>query len=79
MLAAIAVTAADPSGLSGTLKESIAAGGALTKVKADAAADPLVKASAAEYETGEGRSIVQVSDAEKATLAQVASALKVTA
>ena len=147
MLAAIAVTAADPSGLWGTLKESIAAGGALTRVKTDAAADPLIKAIAAEYETGEGRSIardglkarlgggkpaeaagkavtalgevaaildakapenaaaargwlasisqavaeaskeggflgfggVQVSDAEKATLAQVASALKATA
>jgi hypothetical protein len=147
MLAGIAVTAADPSGLWGTLKESLAAGGALTKVKADAAADPLIKAIAAEYETGEGRGIardglkarlaggkpaditgkavaalgdvasildakapenaaavrswlgsisravadaskeggflgfggVQVSDAEKATLAQVASALKVTA
>jgi hypothetical protein len=147
MLAAIAVTAADPSGLWGTLKESIAAGGALAKVKTDAAADPLIKAIAAEYETDEGRRVardglkarlgsgkpaeatskavaalgevapiletkapenaaavrswlasisgavseaskeggflgfggVQVSDAEKATLAQVASALKVTA
>ena len=147
MLAAIAVTAADPSGLWGTLKESIAASGALAQAKADAAADPLIKAIAAEYETAEGRSIardglkarlgggkpaeatskavaalgalapildakapenaaavrswlalisravaeaskeggvlgfggVQVSDAEKATLAEVASALKVTA
>jgi hypothetical protein len=147
MLASIAVTAADPSGLWGMLKESIAAGGALAKVKGDAAADPLIKAIAAEYQTGEGRSVardglkarlggakpadaaskavaalgevasildakapenaaavrswlaaigqavaeaskeggflgfggVQVSDAEKATLAQVASALKVTA
>jgi hypothetical protein len=147
MLASIAVTAADPSGLWGMLKESIAAGSALAKVKADAAADPLIKAIAAEYQTDEGRSVardglkarlgsakpsdatskavaalsevasildakapenaaavrswlaaisqavavaskeggflgfggVQVSDAEKATLAQVASALKVTA
>jgi hypothetical protein len=147
MLAGIAVTAADPSGLWGMLKEGMAASGALAKVKADAAADPLIKAIAAEYETAEGRTIardglkarlsggkpaettskavaalgevaavldakapenaaavrrwlatisravaeaskeggilgfggVQVSDAEKATLAQVASALKVTA
>jgi hypothetical protein len=147
MLAGIAVTAADPSGLWGMLKEGMAASGALARVKADAAADPLIKAIAAEYETSEGRSIardglkarlgggkptaasskavaalgevaavldakapenaaavrswlaaisrsvaeaskeggvlgfggVQVSDAEKATLAQVASALKVTA
>jgi hypothetical protein len=147
MLAGIAVTAADPSGLWGTLKESIAASGALAKAKADAAADPLIKAIAAEYETSEGRRValdgikarlgggkpadatsravaalgeaaaildakapanaaavrrwlaaisravaeaakeggvlgfggVQVSDAEKATLAQVAAALKVTA
>jgi hypothetical protein len=147
MLAGIAVTAADPSGLWGMLKEGMAASGALAKVKADTAADPLIKAIAAEYETAEGRTIardglkarlgggkpaeatsravaalgevaavldakapqnaaavrswlaaisravaeaskeggvlgfggVQVSDAEKATLAQVASALKVTA
>jgi hypothetical protein len=147
MLAGIAVTAADPSGLWGMLKEGMAASGALAKVKADAAADPLIKAIAAEYETAEGRTIardglkarlgggkpagitskavaalgevaaildakapenaaavrswlaaisrsvaeaskeggvlgfggVQVSDLEKATLAQVASALKVTA
>jgi hypothetical protein len=147
MLAGIAVTAADPSGLWGMLKEGMAASGALAKVKADTAADPLIKAIAAEYVTAEGRTIardglkarlgggkpaeasskavaalgevaavldakapenaaavrswlaaisravaeaskeggvlgfggVQVSDAEKATLAQVASALKVTA
>ena len=59
MLAAIAVTAADPSGLWGMLKEGIAASGALAKAKADAAADPLIKAIAAEYETAEGRSIAR--------------------
>jgi hypothetical protein len=59
MLAAIAVTAADPSGLWGTLKESIAAGGALAKAKTDAAADPLIKAIVAEYETDEGRSVAR--------------------
>jgi hypothetical protein len=59
MLAAIAVTAADPSGLWGTLKESIAAGAALAKVKTDAAADPLIEAIAAEYETDEGRRVAR--------------------
>jgi hypothetical protein len=52
MLAGIAVTAAEPSGL-------MAASGALAKVKADAAADPLIKAIAAEYETAEGRTIAR--------------------
>ena len=36
MLASIAVTAAEPSGLWGMLKESFAAGGALAKAKTDA-------------------------------------------
>jgi hypothetical protein len=67
MLASIAVTAADPSGLWGTLKESVAAGGALAKAKSDASADPLVKAIVAEYETSEGRKIAR--DGLKARLA----------
>jgi hypothetical protein len=67
MLAAIAVTAADPSGLWGTLKEGFAASGSLAKVKADAGADPLIKAIAAEYETSEGRGIAR--DGLKARLA----------
>lgn len=67
MLAGIAVTAADPSGLWGMLKEGFAASGALAKVKADAGADPLIKAIAAEYETSEGRGIAH--DGLKARLA----------
>jgi hypothetical protein len=67
MLAGIAVTAADPSGLWGTLKESLAAGGVLAKVKADAAADPLIKAIVADYDRPEGRSVAR--DGLKARLA----------
>ena len=55
MLASIAVTAAEPSGLWGMLKESIAAGGALAKAKTDPAINELVKAVAADFETAEGR------------------------
>ena len=59
MLAGIAVTAADPSGLWGTLKESFATGGALAKVKSDAAANPLIKAIVTEYDSSEGRGIAR--------------------
>ena len=55
MMAAMAVTAADPSGLLGLVKESVAASGALASAKADAAANPLIKAVVAELETSEGR------------------------
>jgi hypothetical protein len=59
MLAGVAVTAADPSGLWGMLKESFATGGALAKVKADAAANPLIKAVVAEYDSAEGRAVAR--------------------
>ena len=45
MMAGMAITAADPSGLWGLLKESFASGTALAKVMTDASANPLVKAS----------------------------------
>jgi hypothetical protein len=67
MLAGVAVTAADPSGLWGMLKESFAAGGALAKIKADAGANPLIKAIVAEYDSAEGRGIAR--DGLKAQLA----------
>jgi hypothetical protein len=56
MLASIAVTAAEPSGLWGMLKESFAAGGRLAKAKSDPAANQLVKAVVTDFESGEGRS-----------------------
>jgi len=55
MLAAMAVTAADPSGLFGLVKEGFAASRALAEAKADASADALIKAVVAEFETSEGR------------------------
>jgi hypothetical protein len=53
MLAGIAVTAAEPGGLWGAVKESIAVAGGVREGKGDA--DPLVAAIAAAYETPEGR------------------------
>ena len=55
MMAGMAVSAAEPSGLFGMLKESFATGKLLVQAKTDASANPLVKAVAADYETAEGR------------------------
>jgi hypothetical protein len=55
MMAGIAVTAADPSGLWGTLKESMASARAVQDAKHDASATELIKAVAGEFETSEGR------------------------
>ena len=55
MLASMAVTAAEPSGLWGMLKESVAAGGALAKAKTDAGTNELIKAVVADFGTAEGR------------------------
>ncbi|KAA2236493.1 hypothetical protein F0L46_15015 [Salinarimonas soli] len=46
MVASMAITAADPSGLWGLLKESMSGGWALLEVKQDAGANPLAKAVA---------------------------------
>jgi hypothetical protein len=56
VIASMAVTAADPSGLWGMLKESLAGGGALARATTDANANALVKAVAADFATSEGRS-----------------------
>jgi hypothetical protein len=52
--AGIAVTAADPSGLWGLLKESFAGGTALAKAKMDPGANSLIKAVVADFSTAEG-------------------------
>jgi hypothetical protein len=54
-MAGIAVSAADPSGLWGLPKESFASGSELVKAKMDPAANPLIKAVAADFETTAGR------------------------
>src|ERR1700754_4473729 len=56
VIAGMAITAADPSGLWGLMKESLAAGGSLTKAMSDPGANALVKAVAADFTTSEGRS-----------------------
>lgn len=56
VIAGMAITAADPSGLWGLMKESLAAGGALAQAKGDPGANALVKAVAADFTTSEGRS-----------------------
>jgi hypothetical protein len=56
MMAGMAVTAAEPSGLWGLLKESFASGTALAKVKLADTGNPLIKAVVADFETSEGRS-----------------------
>src|SRR5271166_1332026 len=67
LLVGIAVSAADPSGLVGMLKESMASAWALVQAKADPNADALVMAVADDFGTSEGRGLAQ--DGVKALLA----------
>jgi hypothetical protein len=59
MLAGMAVSAADPSGLWGTIKEAFASRSAIGGSKSQSASNELVKAVITELQTGEGRSLVQ--------------------
>ncbi len=59
MMAGIAVSAAEPSGLWGTLKESMATGRTLFEAKSDAGSNELIKAVVADFETSEGRTIAR--------------------
>jgi hypothetical protein len=56
VMAGIAVTAAEPSGLWGLLKESFAEGRELVTAKMDPKSNPLIKAVAADFGTAAGRS-----------------------
>ena len=56
MTAGIAVTAADPSGLWGLLKESFASGTELAKAKMDPGTNTLIKAVVNDFGSSEGRS-----------------------
>ena len=58
-MAGFAVTAADPSGLWGLLKETFASGRALMEAKSDAGASELSKAILLAMETSESRSAAQ--------------------
>ena len=59
MLAGMAVSAAEPSGLWGALKEAFASSSALAAAKSDVGSNELIKAVVADFETKEGRSAVQ--------------------
>ena len=59
MLVSLAVTAADPSGLIGAIKEAFAGGVALASAKTDAGASELIKAVVADFETSEVRTALR--------------------
>ncbi len=59
MMASLAVSAAEPSGLWGLLKESFAGGTELAKAKLDPGANELIKAVVADFGTTDGRSIAR--------------------
>jgi hypothetical protein len=59
MLAGIAVTAAEPGGLWGAVKESAAAAGALREAKGAGGDNPLIAEIVAAYETSEGRDMAR--------------------
>ena len=59
MLAGMAVSAAEPNGLLGSLKEAVASSSTLAKAKSDPGANELVKAVVSDFETKEGRAAVQ--------------------
>jgi hypothetical protein len=76
MLAGMAVSAADPSGLWGTLKEAMASKSALAASKADPDSNELIRAAIDDLETNEARAAVQealrkhVADAEPTEIVQ---------
>lgn len=54
-MAGFAITAADPSGLWGLLKETFASGRALLEAKSSTTANELIKAIVSDFESAEGR------------------------
>ena len=67
MMAGVAVSAAEPSGLWGLLKESFASGAELVAVKNDPQANPLIRAVVDDFGTSQGRSIARDGVKEKLT------------
>ena len=59
MVAGIAVSAAEPSGLWGTLKEALASRSALSASKLDTASNVLIKTAIADLETRDSRAAVE--------------------
>ena len=71
LIAGIAISAAEPSGLIGMLKESMASARAVIATASDPNADALARAVASDFETSEGRGLAQA--AVKATVAGAAN------
>ena len=67
MNAGMAITAAEPSGLFGLLKESFAGGAAIAQAATDPNANSLIKAVVSDFQTSEGRTAAH--DGLKAELA----------
>lgn len=59
MLTGMAISATDPSGLWGTVKEAFASRSALDKSMADPGSNELVRAVIADFETSEGQAKIQ--------------------
>jgi hypothetical protein len=59
MLASMAVTLADPSGIWGMIQEGMANARALVETKSDPGANELIRAVGAEFATSEGRGLAQ--------------------
>lgn len=59
MLAGMAVSAADPNGLWGMTKEAFASRSALNASKLDAQSNELIKAVLEEYQSTEGKAVIQ--------------------
>jgi hypothetical protein len=74
----MAITAADPSGVWGLIKEGMAGGWALLEVRQNAQANPLVRAVADDFATADGRTAARTALQSRFTGAQV-SVLKDTA
>ena len=76
MLTGMAVSAAEPSGLWGALKEAFARSSALAAAKMDAGSSELIKAVIADFETSEGRTAIQEAIRKRMTGAKPADAVQ---
>jgi len=65
MMAGMAVTLADPSGLIGMTKEGLASGSALLAAKNDPNSNALIKSVVSDFETSEGRSAARTAIKDK--------------
>ena len=78
MVAGMAITAADPSGVWGLLKEGMAGGWALLEARQSAQANSLIRAIAEDFASSDGRTAAQAALKARVTGADL-NALKTTA